>query len=197
MCKILLLHGYLQNGDMIRKCFEKLLTKTFIKNSGVELIAPHGPLKIENEKRKNSCGWWFLGSAKLFVQPHKYENIEAAIQVVNEELKNHQPDIVIGFSQGAVLATILLGAEIIDCKKVFLLSGSDIVDVDHHPKHKIRTTSIHWTGQRDDLVLGDESRKLGKRFENTEFHCHKWGHVIPKDNLLKQQLIDTVKQINQ
>jgi predicted esterase len=186
--KVLLLHGFMQNGEKIRKPIEKLLTKSIIKNHNIQLISPSGPLVVDNEKR----GWWYLESKEMVSIPHEYKNVQQAIDVVMCALNDSQPDVVIGFSQGAVFATILLGLDLIQCKKVILLSGSGIMDERYNATKKIQTPSFHFTGQKDELVGLEESKKLSEKYENSTHHEHQWGHVVPRGSVFKQLILDTL-----
>jgi hypothetical protein len=81
---ILLLHGYLQNGNVIRDSVTNLFGKTFMKQNTI--VAPSGPYHVTQVanldtarmgsiSRENKRGWWPLESKELFCQPHEYKNI--------------------------------------------------------------------------------------------------------------------------
>jgi predicted esterase len=56
-----------------------------------------------------------------------------------------------GFSQGAVLATLLIGQNKLKAKGVILMSGSDIMDDDLVTFGLIETPCLHFVGEKDDL----------------------------------------------
>ena len=181
--KILLLHGYFQNGKIILKAIQKLLGN---KCKEYEIVSPNGPYKIGEDK----YGWWNLPSKELFCKPHLYENVEDAIELVKSI---GHVDIVIGFSQGAVLATILLGQKIITgCKLVILMSGSDIMDERYISDEKIDTKSIHILGIKDTLCFKEYSLKLSERYINKDISEHKWGHVIPTNSTMRDFILEKI-----
>ena len=62
MKRILCLHGYRQNGDLMRKRIQKLLGK-----SNYELICPTGIISANVEDDTMKC-WWPLESKEQFTQ---------------------------------------------------------------------------------------------------------------------------------
>jgi predicted esterase len=192
MTKILLLHGYMQNGSKIMKHFSRLLTSTFLKQHNVQLLSGDGPFVVDEEKQQ--YGWWHIPSLETFDQPHKYENVQLAIDRVYELMGGSDvvPDIIVGFSQGADLIAILLDRCYPNCKKVYLLSGAPIVDERYIPRTKIQTPSIHFVGEKDDLVTSKHSQLFAEMFEQVEWYSHRWGHVLPKSYELREMIWNDV-----
>ena len=118
--QILLLHGYLQNGEKIKKSFTKLMGKTYCNN--YEIISPDGVYSIDN--LENQYGWWNLPFKEIFCQPHKY-NIEGFFEYFEKLLKNYQNlKQVYGFSQGAVALTLLISNDVIVVISVLVIGGT-------------------------------------------------------------------------
>jgi len=189
--KLLLLHGYLQNGDIIVNTIQKLFSKTVLKENKIELISPHGIYKID----ENKFGWWKLESKEMFCQPHNYENVETAISYI-KNLNISNIDAIIGFSQGAVFASILVGMKILSPKLLILMSGSDIMDKKYQTD-LINIPSIHIVGKNDTLCHEKFSLDLASRYNKSLIllhYQHRWGHVIPSTGELRSILLDYLKQ---
>ncbi|KIW04075.1 uncharacterized protein PV09_04892 [Verruconis gallopava] len=130
--KILMLHGYTQNGPLFRsktRALEKNLQKAFPHRS-VQLSYPTAPIKLyksdipnwddpngtagfENqdaggEEAPDAWGWWRRKGEK---EPYTYDGMENGFARCAEVLKAEGPfDGVIGFSQGGALAGMLASA---------------------------------------------------------------------------------------
>lgn len=114
-----MLHGYTQSGPSFNgktKALEKSLNKAF---PGVVLSYPTGPMKlrasdipgfdlsqVEDEgEEQESYGWWRRSNTS---EPPEYVGLDEGFSVVAEVLKNQGPfDGVMGFSQGAAMATMV------------------------------------------------------------------------------------------
>ncbi|KAL1301587.1 hypothetical protein AAFC00_005819 [Neodothiora populina] len=127
--KMLMLHGYTQNGPLFRaktRALEKNLEKAFPAApkpghlasypGGVELVYPTAPIKLSvndipgydtdgvsaDTADPEAYAWW---RRKGDGEPFRYEGIEQGLETVADVLKTQGPfDGTIGFSQGAALA---------------------------------------------------------------------------------------------
>jgi hypothetical protein len=124
--KILMLHGYTQNGDLFSlktKALQKSLSKHFppapkpghLKEfpGGLDFVFPTGPTHLDvtdipgydgNDPKESSeaYGWW---RRKGDGQAYVYQGIEEGLETVADALKSEGPfDGVLGFSQGGALA---------------------------------------------------------------------------------------------
>lgn len=117
--RILMLHGYTQSGPLFNaktKALEKSLNKAF---PGVVLSYPTGPMKlrakdvpgfdtsqVEDEGNEvEAYGWWRRSNT---AEPPEYVGLEEGLGVVAELLRTQGPfDGVMGFSQGAAMATMV------------------------------------------------------------------------------------------
>lgn len=117
--RILMLHGYTQSGSLFNaktKALEKGLNKAF---PGVVLSYPTGPMKlrakdvpgfdatqVEDEGDEvEAYGWWRRSNT---ADPPEYVGFEDGLGVIADLLKTEGPfDGVMGFSQGAAMATIV------------------------------------------------------------------------------------------
>jgi predicted esterase len=113
---------------------------------------------------------------------------------VLRELNGREVDVVIGFSQGAVFATVLLGHNLVRAKCVILMSGSDVMDTNQKPEPvSIHTPSLHFVGARDTLCTAEHSRLLMETyFVEPLMHTHRWGHVVPRGAAIKKMVLDFI-----
>ena len=115
--KILMLHGYTQNGPLFHaktKVLEKHLKKGF---PNLSMIYPTGPLGLrpedvpgfESSGQKpdeiEAYGWWRRSNT---ADPPEYAGIETAFDMIADIIAKEGPfDGVMGFSQGAALAAMI------------------------------------------------------------------------------------------
>jgi predicted esterase len=113
--KILMLHGYTQNGPLFRaktRVLEKRLQKAF---PSVSLAYPTGQIQLKPSdvpgfdgnptESTEAYGWWRKRDDS---DPPEYVGIEDAFDEVAKVLKAEGPfDGVIGFSQGACFAAVV------------------------------------------------------------------------------------------
>ncbi|KAI5271655.1 hypothetical protein E4T47_05014 [Aureobasidium subglaciale] len=130
--KILMLHGYTQNGPLFHaktRALEKNLDKAFPSApkpgflpsypGGVELVYPTAPLKLsvndipghdvegakEEEEEPEAYAWW---RRKGDGEPFTYAGLEQGFERIAEVIKEQGPfDGAIGFSQGGAAAGML------------------------------------------------------------------------------------------
>lgn len=185
MSKIIAFHGYMQNGSKMESSLSKLLKGDM---KPLELVCPTGTYYVDDQN--NQYGWFKLPSKDHIRIPHSYEGIEQSIELCRELITKHGDfDIVIGFSQGAVFATILAGLGLFNNVKCFIMmSGSEIQDVQYRPHLLIDTKLISLMGSKDELINTDDINSLARYYQNNVTFQHKYGHVIPTDAETKKFL---------
>ncbi|KAI5208684.1 hypothetical protein E4T39_01438 [Aureobasidium subglaciale] len=129
--KILMLHGYTQNGPLFHaktRALEKNLDKAFPSHpkpgflpsypGGVELVYPTAPLKLsvndipgydvegaKEEEEPEAYAWW---RRKGDGEPFTYAGLEQGFERIAQVIKEQGPfDGAIGFSQGGAAAGML------------------------------------------------------------------------------------------
>jgi predicted esterase len=115
--KVLMLHGYTQNGQLFRaktRVLEKHLKKAY---PSVSLSYPNGPVQLKttdvpgfdpstasDPDDTEAYGWWRRSDTS---DPPEYTGLENGLDTVAQILESEGPfDGVIGFSQGAALAAM-------------------------------------------------------------------------------------------
>lgn len=184
---LLLLHGYTQNGKIIKKKITKLLSKTFLQN--YKIISPDGPYIIDNSDVKR--GWWKLESPEMFTQEHEYIEYEKAIAVINTNTPSIQcadTFSIIAFSQGTVILEIMIANSLLKIKpdKMILLSPSGIMDRNLLKNDKINDIpSIVIFGEKEGVfnITPEHYQEYSSiKQDNYLVHIHKQGHVIPSQS---------------
>ena len=180
---LLLLHGYTQNGKIIKK-ITKLLSKTFLQD--YIIISPDGPYIINSDNEKR--GWWELKSPEIFTQEHEYNNFEKAIEKNKYKYfiyQNIDKLTIIAFSQGTVLIEIMIANNLLKIKpnKIILLSPSGIMDKKLLKNDKITNIpSIVMFGEKEKVfnITPEHYQKYSSiKLDNYLVHVHKQGHIIP------------------
>lgn len=114
--------GYAQNGDMMRRKLRQLQSRLehllmHEYSGGVEMVCPdgtialapgtatggiHGERAIRDLMEMNLRGWW-----KNLDTVNQYKGLLQSLEVLAATLRENPFDGIIGFSQGATLATML------------------------------------------------------------------------------------------
>ena len=116
--KVLMLHGYTQNGNLFHaktRAMEKHLQKAI---PGISLYYPTGPLQLKpsdvpgfdpttssDPDSLEAFGWWRRSNTS---EPPEYVGLEDGLETIARLLESEGPfDGVIGFSQGACFAAMI------------------------------------------------------------------------------------------
>lgn len=214
--KILILHGFLQDGNLI-----KLASEDFIKGLSnifdVEIITLDGPLQLSKTK-SHLRGWvkWDLNNMseeenfKLNEKEYlEFENVPSFITNYIVKENHFDIDIIIGFSQGALI-TLFLSVLMHSSKElkdkyfsklslIMLFSGfcrpipsnkelnetfKSLLSDETAVKNKLNINSIHIYGQKDVYIKPEQSKEVNKMFNSVDMICenfiHNEEHKFPK-----------------
>lgn len=200
--RVLCFHGYLQNAEIMMKSMNRLFSNQAGRNL-LEFVCIEGDLDCGfrttaagTGASEPAKGWWKL-EKELINTPHEYREIEAVLQRVGRELGTDGIDVVVGFSQGAVLATVLLGRGLLPgCKLAILMSGADVQDAAVQPDiGSIDIPAVLLYGNKDTLCTREDAENLGKRYRSTTFVGHRHGHVIPSDSKTRDVLLGHLREV--
>ncbi|KAK3286521.1 hypothetical protein CYMTET_5921 [Cymbomonas tetramitiformis] len=161
--------------------------------------APHAVSIQPEEGPKNMepmFGWWTASDkAKEVNNQHKTEYIgfEESLELVNRLVREDGPyDGVLGFSQGAAMAAMLLRTSPHPFKFGIIVSG--FIPRDPTLAHALSSghtccPTLHICGSSDQRVPMEGSKALLEVFEeNGELFEHSSGHCIPTGSETKQVL---------
>lgn len=171
--RILCLHGYLQSAEIMKS----KMTKYFNTKHSVQFLEGCYDCGESNSEHEGKKGWWFLDRNNLFTRDYDFGTkfLEYIKTNVTEE-----PDFIIGFSQGCLLATILVDLNIYpSLKGVILIGGSPITDPKYVPKQKLTIPSLHVVGNNDPICEPKHAQMMMEYYMNPEVHVHPGQHVIP------------------
>lgn len=208
--RVLCLHGYLQDGQTIRKKIQRWkLDRRLAPGEKLELICPDGPFEVtENATGKKGRGWWPVDvHAKLAEAPSR-ENLSRGVEVGTKALAgNPHVDLVVGFSQGCACTTWWLQQKVVIPRGVVLMGGflpRDFFTSLTLEQMPLFSVPLLWMrGQRDDLLDQVESLLVGElkfmdlfAFSGTKVHLHRWGHVIPSDKGSIDLVMEFMREIS-
>jgi predicted esterase len=166
--RILGLHGYHGSAALLRRQAEPLARALA---PVAELVCVDAPALADGD-----FGWWHAAPGG------RYRGWTRTRTWLAAYLAAHGPfDGVLGFSQGAALAALLV-AERADFRCAILIGGFASRDPRHARLFEraagIATPSLHVLGRSDPVVPPEASRGLASRFRAPVIVEHPGGHVI-------------------
>jgi len=155
--------------------------------------------------------WWFSKDNSTFSSRDVTEialGYDSSIKFIDDYVNTKgQFDGLLGFSQGASLAHLLLARcskkgdlQIGPCFKfVILFSAFKSLSNVHGPlmEQTINTPSFHVCGLSDEIVNYKRSEDLAERFTDAVIINHQTGHCIPPVNTFKHELLKFINKFTQ
>jgi predicted esterase len=168
---VLALHGYHGSARILRNQFAPLAAAL---PPEVELVPVDAPSLASGD-----FGWWHDG----------FRGWERSRDWVRDLAARQHFDGVLGFSQGAALAGLLVAVQESDPAGDFGFGFAVMVGgfTSFEPVHaelfsgKLTIPSLHVTGTADTIVPMRDSLLLADRFDKPVIVRHSGGHVIPND----------------
>jgi len=190
--RVLVLHGFAQTGEIARKKCKRLF-----RGLDVEVFYPDGPVEVTQPESpeltvKTGRAWFYLNpltpgsSGEYFKRATTtWFEVERSLALLRE--LGHV-DLVIGFSQGAMLARY--AARELACSKICFISGVRTPEPENLAAlgSTAHVSTLHCYGERDTMVLPAESLELASSYETARVFVHSAGHVIPTKSAFKQEL---------
>ena len=189
---ILALHGYHGSAQTLRRQIAPLAEAL---PSSVDLTFVDAP-----SLARGDFGWWHEG----------FTGWEATRDWIAELTAGEHFDGVIGFSQGAALAGLLLATQEAAGDAAgktahafgfgfgfgVMIGGFTSEEPRHAPllRRKLTTPSLHVTGRADGIVPMRDSLRLAERFADPVIVEHGGGHVIPTDPRALARIVEFVDQ---
>jgi len=184
--RILCLHGSRQSAAILQKRCKTLIKKCSPVAELAFLDAPH---KCQGDDAQDSFCWWLPGLAKGEAHPEWAAQWAAShailCNVLQEAAAVGRPfDGVLGFSNGAATAAILLTSQPEACQscqlQFALLAGGYLPNILEGLGFKLEVPSLHMQGAGDALVTPQQHEQLQGLFIQPLVHTHDQGHVIPQ-----------------
>ena len=152
----------------------------------------------DNDKDKVDRAWWLLPENVRSFEALKYEGVDESIQLIESNIKSMNIDVIVGHSQGAMIATVILARSILGVNNISNLKGSilsspawplpftglleDASNVESIDK-KMQT--IVTIGLQDKVNPPAHSKMIADVFKSsTTVHIaeHDFGHILPLDS---------------
>lgn len=177
---VLALHGYGQTNDDLARPLKRLL-KAPAGHPPATVVYAIAPVALDPPPGR---AWWrrpTMGLRDTFV----YQEFDQTLDAVSEALGGRRVDAVIGFSQGAVLATLLLQSNALPgCERVVLFGASGVQDPGRSGLAPVdpRVRALFGHGAKDTLCAREDVDRLAAAYSTPPAHLtHRWGHVVPSD----------------
>jgi medium-chain acyl-[acyl-carrier-protein] hydrolase len=171
--KILCLHGHQTNSNIMRKQLETHIN-----------LMPYNEFNIIDAPNSSNGKTYpeikiFFSTEKIFYEWYNYDPIndisnglDNSMKLLEEIVSNY--DVVIGFSQGASMVSMLAEKGLV--KKAILICHGRYLS-----KIPIKTESLHLIGLKDEYIkCGTNALEL---YSNKEVHYFDDIHKIPSDNV--------------
>ena len=209
---LLCLHGFNQNSISFCKRI-KVLTKFLESTYSIDFLFPNAPYLLSDaplSEEEKLYGWLYfdesdkaLNSEKIkekFTQETiEYLGFPGSQAVIESFLANYENIIgILAFSQGALLATLILiqayekklkGNLLKNLKFVVLISGlgkpmpsnGDVENVREYAegRRKIEVPVLIVRGVKDEYITKEQTESLFKYYSNYEVWEHEGKHFVP------------------
>jgi predicted esterase len=182
--KLLILHGSRQVGTLLVGRMDKL-RKKLQKSFQMELIAPDAPFVHPDDPEMRQ--WWIR-------EGDSYQGLEQSLDLIVSTWKEHSPEGILGFSQGARMAHLLVQCHesrnhplhLQALRYVIMCAGYDAPlptelqdSVKFSPSELLETPSLHIYGQLDRVIVPAMTQANLHYYRHAEIHTHEGGHHIP------------------
>lgn len=193
---LMMLHGLTGSADLMEPFAKKICPDNF------NLVIPNGTFSHES---KGFC-WWqykinedYKSKHDLKITEKMLNEIYSSINYLNAMLPESGEIIIGGFSQGGVMAQIMLLSEISNRISGLILLGTRAMDNEklREALRKLTPFPVLWLhGYSDDIIKYEDSKNLVKIFEEEGWNVnqinHKKGHMIPLET--HQDIIDFITE---
>lgn len=212
--QILCLHGYTQNKTIFSKRM-KVLSNTLSEIYNLEFLYPNAPFLLNPNKEVASeeeklFGWLYFDEEDKLLNKEKikewfskdiieYKGFSASQMLLETYIKCYDNIVcLLGFSQGALIATLLLiqaAEKKLNCdllrnlKCCILISGlgsptpsnEEISSIKEYSLgiKQINVPVLIVIGKNDDYITKQQSESLFKYFKNYEVYEHDGKHYVP------------------
>jgi predicted esterase len=186
--RIILLHGYGQNAAVFRRQTSAL--RKDIEKIGLECTYVDGTISLDDKGESRS--WWRADS-----QTFEYQGAPESLARIKSLVIESPVETVgiLGFSQGAVLTSLLCDIWQNNIKVSIMVSGF----VSRDPRHRemysadtVKLPTMHVIGQTDELVPPDLSRDQSKNFQTPQILEHAGGHYLPQTGATRKSMIEFI-----
>ncbi|AGO84253.1 Carboxylic ester hydrolase [Pandoravirus salinus] len=186
---VLALHGYGQTNDDLARPLSRLL-KARPGQTPLRLVFATAPVSLaqaaaadDSAPARQGRAWWTRPTMGL-CDTFPYREFDESCAAVSAALDGAEADVVLGFSQGAVMATLLLQTGALPgCRCAVLFGASGVQDptMAALPRVGPDVPALLVHGTKDALCGMDDVGRLAATYTNARYATHRWGHVVPSD----------------
>ena len=181
--RVLFLHGKGNNGQTFLRTLQPLVQR--LQGHSVEWLTPDAPFPMEDH---TTFEWWGLPPGQRSFTTSEYIGVELTLQRI-ESL--YPVDVIFGFSQGAILTSILLMRGIQGkafLPKKAILAGAawpnpfseEMHSLDPDTVSQMSLRTLHVIGERDRTNPPEMALSIQRLFRG-ELLWHPGGHTVPVD----------------
>lgn len=179
--KLLCVHGYNQNAEIMKQCLENFIYKLLVPRFKVfvQLDYIESPIKCNNNTKK----WWTQNKDNF--ENIEYDTIQDSLNFLEKKWNENDYDGIIGFSQGSVLVEMFcllietLKIKTIKKPKILILFSPYLLSLKYDISAKIDCFVILIIGSKDTLISLEKSIQVKKYFKMCKILLHSGGHFIP------------------
>ncbi|KAG7389406.1 hypothetical protein PHYBOEH_007516 [Phytophthora boehmeriae] len=208
--RVLCLHGFGQDASKFRNRISSL--RRALKSS-FDFEIPQAPFVVTSypgstpeeiakiAEAEPTYKWWDFEVVDEKTNTHEYGRVEEAVEYLAEFVRKEGPfDGIFGFSQGGMMASLLLQRQFADpnnspfaFKFGIFVSSADMGDPVFMSEQKVDVPTLHIMGETDAVVTMDRSQKLLELYPNHKVFVHPGGHFIPTNKEAKDAFRDFAK----
>ncbi|CAN8026840.1 unnamed protein product [Ixodes persulcatus] len=213
--RVLCLHGYRQDGQSFksklggfRKATKSVLDPVFIDAPHLIPESSNAEGNIAEPNVPGGRGWWFSSSQKSFnAQEHTdvCVGFDDSVKAVEKACSLGPFDGILGFSQGAAMAALVLclqslGKLTTNLKFGVLIAGfksrSTLHDV-LYTDGLVKVPTLHIVGDTDAVIPKPQAMEIVPFFKSPQVVCHPGGHFIPTGGSCKTDYLAFLREMLQ
>ena len=204
--KILCLHGFSHNSQLLKKSMDSTIKK--LARLNIEFDFFDSPIKYNSgDYTDTEYRQWWSATKESALTLEKYDTIDESIKNLKDKWESDKYDGLLGFSQGSVLIQLycyLIQNKIISTyepKFIVLVSTSPITDIEHKKYYQSQLIykTLIMTGSKDTFVGMDQTLSLNKFFKNATIIIHTGGHYFSTSSetyYLFKKFLETIIENN-
>lgn len=181
--KILCLHEFRQNSQLLKKTMEPTVKKLSKLNITFDFY--DSPIKYQNDINSDYRQWWSATKENILTLKN-FDTVKESIHYLKQKWESDKYDGLLGFSQGSTLVQIFayqIQNKIINTKEpkfIILASPFPISDVEYNKYYRSQLVykTLIITGSKDTLVSMELTLSLVKYLRNSKTIIHTGGHYF-------------------
>eukprot|EP00656_Telonema_subtile_P057930 TRINITY_DN9659_c0_g1_i1.p1 TRINITY_DN9659_c0_g1~~TRINITY_DN9659_c0_g1_i1.p1 ORF type:complete len:215 (-),score=29.31 TRINITY_DN9659_c0_g1_i1:56-700(-) len=197
--RILCLHGLYQNAETFTAKTQRMAERLAGKAKLQFVTAPHQVTpKVLSRKNSralrpsqatmNYRAWWTPDRSKESASTDVQGELRESLRFLRDHLRDNPVDGILGFSQGASMASLMCTAEGIaatglEPKFAILAAGRQHARMQHwYDEVRNDIPTLHMCGTGDRVNTATACCALADKFAGSELLTYKRGHSFPDDN---------------